>query len=258
MDTSILFLFVSPLSVFIFVALERFKFDYDKRLTKRDSLVIFLEIFNRAFGFFLSFMLLRQVVNLVAPFEVFSISNLNVSIPAKFLISFLFIDFIHYISHRIHHTIPLLWRLHRLHHSDNAVDTVTSLIHHPLEMLSIFITSITAYVLFDVPVQVINIYILLLVMHAPFTHTRLKLHSKLDKWLSYFIITPNFHRVHHSIVMSEGNSNFGIMLPFWDRIFRTYEPKNEIYMNKDIKFGISANQSPRNLSINEYLINPFK
>ncbi len=258
MGTSVLFLLASLLSVFIFVALERFKLNFDKRLTKRDSLVIFLEIINRAFAFFISSMLLRQVVSLVAPFEVFSISNLNVSIPAKFLISFLFIDFIHYISHRIHHTIPLLWRFHRLHHSDNAVDSVTSLIHHPLELLSGFITSITAYVLFDVPVQVINIYILVLVIYAPFTHTRLKLHPKLDKWLGYFIITPNFHRIHHSIVMSEGNSSFGLVLPFWDKIFRTYEPKNEIYMNKNIKFGISANQSPRNFSINEYLINPFK
>ena len=258
MNSSIFFLLVAPFSVLVFAALERLKLNYDKKITKRDSIGIFLEIFNRAFGFLIGLTLMNKLVNFVSPFEIFSISNLNIPTLAKFLISFLCIDFIHYISHRVHHLIPMLWRFHRLHHSDNSVDSVTSLIHHPLELLSIFLTNITAYVLFDIPVIVINAYTLVLVMHSPFTHTKLKLNHKIDHLLSYFIVTPNFHRIHHSIVMSEGNTSFGIFLPFWDRVFNTYESKEESYMSNKIKFGISINQSPSSLSIKEFLINPFK
>ena len=95
-------------------------------------------------------------------------------------------------------------------------------------------------------------------MHSPFSHTKLKLNHRADNLLSYFIVTPNFHRIHHSIDMSEGNSSFGIVLPFWDRIFRTYETKSEIYLAKNIRFGISPNQRPNLLSLREFLINPFK
>ena len=257
MSSSIIVLAL-PICVLIFAMVERYQFQYDRTFTGKDFLGISFEVCNRAFGFLINLLLLKALVGLVAPFEVFSISNLNVPIPIKFVISFLLIDFIYYLSHRAHHQIAILWRLHRLHHADNAVDAVTSLIHHPLELFSTFLISITAYVLFDVPTIVINIYTLVLVIHSPFTHTKIRLPSTLDIYLSYFIITPNFHRIHHSIIPIESNSSFGMVLSCWDRMFGTYQPKSEHYMNHQIRFGISANQSPRSLSIKEWLINPFK
>jgi sterol desaturase/sphingolipid hydroxylase (fatty acid hydroxylase superfamily) len=150
----------------------------------------------------------------------------------------------------------MLWRLHRAHHSDKGVNSITSFIHHPFETISTFFIGISMYVIFDIPVVAILCHSILMVIHSPFSHTSLHIPRHIEKILSYVIVTPNFHRAHHSLDMKEGNSNFGIIFPFWDRLFGTYIRKTYPQM-KAIKFGISLRESPSGNSLKEYLINPF-
>jgi sterol desaturase/sphingolipid hydroxylase (fatty acid hydroxylase superfamily) len=112
------------------------------------------------------------------------------------------------------------------------------------------------YVIFDIPVIAILCHSLLAVIHTPFSHTTLHIPKHIEKILSYLIITPSFHRVHHSLDMKEGNSNFGIIFPYWDWLFGTYVSKTYTQM-RTIKFGINLRESPDANSLKEYLINPF-
>jgi sterol desaturase/sphingolipid hydroxylase (fatty acid hydroxylase superfamily) len=157
----------------------------------------------------------------------------------------------------LHHKIPTLWRFHRLHHVDKNVDALTTVLHHPLEMASSFLVNITCYVLFDMPVIIILAHAFVSALHSPFTHTKMLLPEKLDRFLTYFIITPNFHRLHHSLDVTEGNSNFGIIFPFWDRLFGTccYVSNRAV---SEFKFGVSADKSPQSLSLKELLVNPLR
>jgi sterol desaturase/sphingolipid hydroxylase (fatty acid hydroxylase superfamily) len=136
------------------------------------------------------------------------------------------------------------------------VNSITSFIHHPLETVSAFFIGISMYVIFDIPVIAIFCHSIFMVVHSPFSHTTLHILRRTEKILSYVIVTPNFHRAHHSLDMKEGNSNFGIIFPFWDRLFDTYIPKTSTQM-RAIKFGINLRESPEGNSLKEYLINPF-
>jgi hypothetical protein len=223
---------------------------------KRDFSVLFLLGISQFFIWLLKISAVLLFVNVLAPFEIFSFSNLSVPRYLSVLISFLFIDFAGYFTHWLFHKIPVLWKLHRLHHSDKNVDAITNYFHHPLASVANFFLLTLIFVLFDVPVPVIFLYGFVASIHSPLTHLKILIPDKLNSVLSYLIITPNFHRAHHSLDMKEGNSNFGIIFPFWDRLFGTCVSKTFSQM-KLIKLGISSRQSPSNNSLKEFLINPF-
>jgi sterol desaturase/sphingolipid hydroxylase (fatty acid hydroxylase superfamily) len=185
------------------------------------------------------------------------LSNLDVPRPISFVLSFLFLDFVYYTQHVFHHKVPVLWRLHRLHHSDRQVDSLTSFLHHPLELVSGFIYTISIAVIFDVPVIVMTTYALVIGLHSPFTHFRKLIPDNFEKILKWIIVTPNFHRIHHSLDMKEGNSNFGGIFVFWDYVFRTVSSKGTLELAK-MKLGIDINQSPDKMCLNSFLKNPFK
>jgi sterol desaturase/sphingolipid hydroxylase (fatty acid hydroxylase superfamily) len=195
-------------------------------------------------------------VNFLAPFEIFSLSNLSVPRYLSIVISFLFIDFAGYFTHWLFHKISVLWKLHKLHHSDRTVDTITTFFHHPLEGVANFLLNTLIFVLFDVPVPVILLYGIVASIHAPLTHFKILLPERWNKIVSYLIVTPNFHRIHHSLDMKEGNSNFGIVFSLWDKLFGTYISKTSAQM-KAIKFGIEDLKTPKSYSVKELLFNPF-
>lgn len=248
---------VTYTSLFGFLFFERYRLNGTVSLTKRDALYLIIEIIAKLIGLVLSLYVLLWFVNLVAPFEIMSVSNLSIPIYLNAPIAFLLVDFFHYCSHRLHHQVPLLWRLHRLHHADKTVDAMTTFLHHPFELISIFVVNFGCYVLFDIPVIIILVHTLVVAFHAPFSHTRILLAEKLNRVLSTFIITPNVHRIHHSLDMKESNSNFGNIFPFWDRLFGTYAYRNREPLFH-MKYGISKNKSPNNLTLMELLKNPLK
>jgi sterol desaturase/sphingolipid hydroxylase (fatty acid hydroxylase superfamily) len=228
----------------------------DSLLTKRDVSIFMLLGIGEFFTWLLKAFAVLLFVNFLAPFEMVSLSNLSVPRYLSIFISFLFIDFTGYFTHWLFHKISVLWKLHKLHHSDKTVDTITTFFHHPLEGVANFLLNTLIFVLFDVPVPVILLYGVVASIHAPLTHFKILLPEKWNKIVSFLIVTPNFHRIHHSLDMKEGNSNFGIVFSFWDRLFGTYVSKTSAQM-RGMKLGISLRESPAECSLKEYLMNPF-
>jgi hypothetical protein len=241
-----------PLALIVFEKLH----SSDSILTKRDASIFMLLGIGEFFTWLLKAFAVFLFVNFLAPFEIFSLSNLSVPRYLSIVISFLFIDFAGYFTHWLFHKVSVLWKLHKLHHSDRAVDTITTFFHHPLEGVANFLLNTLIFVLFDVPVPVILLYGVVASTHAPLTHFKILLPEKWNKILSYLIVTPNFHRIHHSLDMKEGNSNFGIVFSLWDKLFGTYISKTSAQM-KALEFGINLKETPNANSLKEYLINPF-
>ena len=146
----------------------------------------------------------------------------QISLPLTVILSVIVMDAMIYIQHVMMHAIPLLWRLHRVHHADLDYDVTTGARFHPLEIiLSILIKFATIFLL-GPPVVAVVIFEVLLNATAMFNHGNVKLPASVDRVLRWFVVTPDMHRVHHSVEDDEANSNFGFNLPWWDRLFGTY------------------------------------
>ncbi|WP_099867892.1 sterol desaturase family protein [Pararhizobium haloflavum] len=139
------------------------------------------------------------------------------------VIAFFILDFVIWLEHWASHHIPLLWRIHRMHHADNGFDFTTALRFHPLEIVLSMVWKALIVVLLGAPALAVLIFEIVLNGASMFNHANGRLPPAADRVLRRFIVTPDMHRVHHSSDMRETNSNFGFNFPFWDRIFATYE-----------------------------------
>ncbi|WP_298160486.1 sterol desaturase family protein [Brevundimonas sp.] len=146
---------------------------------------------------------------------------------ALILVSFLLIDFIGYLGHLLAHMTPWLWRLHRTHHSDEIVDGSTTVRHHPLETLVLGAFQLTLFVLLGLPLLVVVAYAVIVGVWQFFHHIDVRLPEAIDRPLRWVLVTPGLHRMHHSVEMREGNSNFGVVFSIWDRLFGTYRLRPE-------------------------------
>ena len=136
----------------------------------------------------------------------------------------LLLDFIWaYLAHWVEHRIKPLWMVHLVHHSDHHVDTTTANRHHPLESLVRFTFTLLAVFLLGTPIGVVMLYQSLSVVLSQFNHANIKLPNKLDVWLSYVLVTPHMHKVHHHYVLPYTDSNFGNIFAIWDRLLGTYK-----------------------------------
>lgn len=153
----------------------------------------------------------------------------DLGLPAPLLVvaSFLIIDFLMYLLHLGSHMVPLLWRLHRTHHSDVVLDASTGVRHHPLETVFSNVVMLALFALLGLPLLVILAYGLISLVWQFVTHADVRLPEALDRPLRTVLVTPGMHRIHHSTNMAEGNSNFGQVLSIWDRLFGTYRSRQE-------------------------------
>lgn len=140
------------------------------------------------------------------------------------LLSVIALDCVIYWQHRLFHAVPVLWRLHRVHHADRDFDVTTGLRFHPLEIFLSMAIKITAIALLGAPPVAVLIFEILLNGTAMFNHGNVSLPKAIDRPLRWFVVTPDMHRVHHSVIVQETNSNYGFNLPWWDYLFRTYCP----------------------------------
>jgi sterol desaturase/sphingolipid hydroxylase (fatty acid hydroxylase superfamily) len=134
--------------------------------------------------------------------------------------SFVLLDFSTYWTHRLMHKIPLLWRLHALHHSDTDLDVTTTIRHHPVEVIVQSGLDAMLALLFGFPPEAIALYGGVVLVVQTFHHGNVVLPARL-RWLGRLLITPDLHRLHHSMAYVENNSNFGNLVPLWDRLFGT-------------------------------------
>jgi len=147
---------------------------------------------------------------------------LEMNFWAKAIVTFVLLDLTIYIQHLVFHALPILWRIHRVHHSDLDCDVTTGLRFHPFEILLSVIIKISAIIFFGAPVITVIIFEVVLNMMSMFTHSNIRINEKFERILRWFITTPDMHRIHHSTVENETNSNFTFFISLWDRIFGTY------------------------------------
>jgi sterol desaturase/sphingolipid hydroxylase (fatty acid hydroxylase superfamily) len=134
----------------------------------------------------------------------------------------LILDLIIYLQHRLFHRIPLLWRLHRMHHTDLDLDVSTGTRFHPIEIALSLLIKIAAVLLFGIAPLTVLLFEVILNATSMFNHANLALPLPLDRWLRLLLVTPDMHRVHHSVRPKETDSNFGFCQPWWDRLLGTY------------------------------------
>ncbi len=137
-------------------------------------------------------------------------------------LSILLLDLLIYWQHRAFHHIPWLWRLHRVHHSDVAFDVTTGVRFHPLEILLSWFLKILVILLFGIPALAVLLFEILLNATSLFNHSNIALPMDWDRTLRRWIVTPDMHRVHHSVHLHETDSNFGFNVPWWDYAFGSY------------------------------------
>lgn len=138
------------------------------------------------------------------------------------IVSVVIMDMVIYLQHVLVHAVPLFWRLHRVHHADLDYDVTTGIRFHPLEIMLSMLIKFATISLLGPPVIAVVLFEVILNATAMFNHANIQLPSALERWLRWLVVTPDMHRVHHSVEDDETNSNFGFNLPWWDHIFGTY------------------------------------
>ena len=171
--------------------------------------------------------------------------------------SVVFLDFAIYLQHVMFHAVPALWRLHRMHHADLDFDVTTGARFHPIEILLSMLIKFAVIAVIGAPAAAVIIFEVLLNATAMFNHGNFRLPAGLDRVLRLFVVTPDMHRVHHSIEDHETNSNFGFNLPLWDRLFGTYKDQPDAG-HEAMTIGIRDYREPKLASdLPGMLILPF-
>ncbi|MFT5425371.1 MAG: sterol desaturase/sphingolipid hydroxylase (fatty acid hydroxylase superfamily) [Gammaproteobacteria bacterium] len=180
----------------------------------------------------------------------------DVGLWPAFVLSILLMDLVIYGQHVITHYVPLLWRIHRVHHTDLDFDVTTALRFHPFEIILSMFLKFFFIVLFGAPVVAVIVFEIILNISSMFNHSNIQIPVSIDHWLRWFIVTPDMHRVHHSVDKIETNSNYGFNIPWWDRIFRTYRPQPSEGHTK-MKIGLNEFQGDKVVFLNWLLVQPF-
>lgn len=173
---------------------------------------------------------------------------LDLPVGMIMVLGILALDLLIYGQHVMFHHVPLLWRLHLVHHTDRDLDATSGIRFHPVEIvLSIFL-KIVVVVALGIPAVALVIFEIILNAMALFNHSNIKIPKALDKVMRLIVVTPDMHRVHHSIIPMETNSNFGFNLPWWDWIFKTYRAQPQ-QGHIDMTLGLKDFKNPQKLTL---------
>jgi sterol desaturase/sphingolipid hydroxylase (fatty acid hydroxylase superfamily) len=172
-------------------------------------------------------------------------------------LSVLALDLVIYLQHRMFHAIPLFWRLHRVHHADLDFDVTTGARFHPIEIGLSMLIRFAVILALGPPAVAVLIFEILLNASSMFNHGNVRIPATIERVLRWVVVTPDMHRVHHSIEPRETNSNFGFSLPWWDRLFGTYRAEPQAG-HEAMTIGIAQFRSPRELRLDWMLLQPFR
>ncbi len=160
------------------------------------------------------------------------------------VVSVIALDFVIYLQHVMVHAVPVLWRLHRVHHADLDYDVTTGARFHPIEIILSMLIKFATIAVLGPPVLAVVIFEVLLNATAMFNHGNVRIPRPIDRVLRWLVVTPDMHRVHHSAEDDEANSNFGFNLPWWDRLFGTYRDQPRAG-HQGMTIGIHKYRNPR-------------
>ena len=171
--------------------------------------------------------------------------------------SLLLLDLAIYAQHVVFHLVPPLWRLHRVHHADPDFDVTTGVRFHPGEIVLSLLIKFAVIILLGAPAGAVFAFEIILNATSLFNHANVRLPTRLDRWLRLILVTPDMHRVHHSVIRRETDSNFGFNLPWWDRLFGTYRAAPAAGQ-EGIRIGLDEFANPAELALWRTLLQPFR
>ena len=172
------------------------------------------------------------------------------------IIGVLFLDMVIYLQHLMFHAVPAFWRLHMVHHADLDFDVTTALRFHPVEIILSMGIKMAVVAALGPPVVAVLLFEIILNGTAMFNHGNIRLPVNIDRILRLLIVTPDMHRVHHSVIIREANSNFGFNFPWWDRLFGTYRDQ-PVAGHEGMTIGLSQFRQPEALRLHKLLLLPF-
>ena len=235
-------------------ALPLFKFNYKK--WKHAIPNLFFTLTTVVINFALAFLLLSTSDWVVA--NDFGIINWLPEMPLWLyvVLGVFFLDFFGaYLAHFVEHKVKPLWMVHLVHHTDHKVDTTTANRHHPLESMIRFAFTLFGVFVVGAPIAIIMIYQSMSLVFTQFTHANIKIPKSVDKLLSYVIVSPDMHKVHHHNLLPYTDSNYGNIFSVWDRLLGTY-----MHLDRDkIVYGVDTFPDEKtNSSLKELLKQPFQ
>jgi sterol desaturase/sphingolipid hydroxylase (fatty acid hydroxylase superfamily) len=173
------------------------------------------------------------------------------------VLSVVILDLAIYLQHVLFHAVPALWRLHRMHHADLDIDVTTGLRFHPIEIVLSILIKFAVIAVLGPPAIAVLIFEVLLNATSMFNHSNVRIPEGIDRVLRWFVVTPDMHRIHHSILSRETNSNFGFNLPWWDHLLGTYRAQPEAG-HEGMTIGIEQFRDSRELRLDRMLLQPFR
>jgi sterol desaturase/sphingolipid hydroxylase (fatty acid hydroxylase superfamily) len=185
------------------------------------------------------------------------LNNLPLPEWAATVASVVVLDLAIYLQHVMFHAVPALWRLHRMHHADLDFDVTTGARFHPIEIILSMLIKFGVVAALGASALSVLIFEVLLNATSMFNHGNVRIPAPLDRYLRWLMVTPDMHRVHHSIVVDETNSNFGFNLPWWDRLLGTYRSQPAAG-HDGMTIGIEQFREARELWLDRMLLQPFR
>ena len=171
--------------------------------------------------------------------------------------SVILLDLAIYGQHVVFHAVPFLWRLHRMHHADLDFDVTTGVRFHPIEIILSVVIKFGVILVLGAPALAVVVFEVLLNATSMFNHGNVRMPLRLDSVLRWVVVTPDMHRVHHSVVWGETNSNFGFNVPWWDRLFGTYRAQPEAG-HDGMTIGVEQFRNPSEQRLDRMLVQPFR
>ncbi len=194
---------------------------------------------------------------LVADNHIGLLQILDINFFVGFVIAFISFELADYFIHRLMHNVPILWRLHTVHHSDTEFDVSLTYRNHPLATVFLTFFRLFVLLLLGAPLEVVMAYEMIRMLLDTFSHSNIRLPVKLDKALRYFIVTPDFHRIHHSSNKFYTNSNYSTTIPWFDYLFKTH--RNIPYDDHpNIEIGLEYFREKKDSRVDQLLLMPFK
>jgi sterol desaturase/sphingolipid hydroxylase (fatty acid hydroxylase superfamily) len=185
------------------------------------------------------------------------LNNLPLTSWSRIIASVILLDLAIYLQHVMFHAVPALWRVHRMHHADLDFDVTTGARFHPFEIILSMLIKFGVIAAVGASGAGVLIFEVLLNATSMFNHGNVRIPIGVDSYLRWLVVTPDMHRVHHSIVMAETNSNFGFNLPWWDRLLGTYRAQPAVG-HEEMTIGIEEFRDGRELWLDRMLLQPFR
>jgi sterol desaturase/sphingolipid hydroxylase (fatty acid hydroxylase superfamily) len=185
------------------------------------------------------------------------LNALSLPAGAAVLVAVVLLDLSMYFQHVMFHAVPALWRLHRVHHADLDFDVTTGIRFHPVEILLSTAIKCTVVAAIGAPPVAVLVFEVVLNASAMFNHANASVPMRVERWLRWLVVTPDVHRVHHSVQYDESSSNFGFNLPWWDRLFGTYRAQPRA-AHAGMTIGVDAFRSEEDLRLDRLLVQPLQ